>query len=746
MKFFWTILITCTALSACSVEPLEVTSPIKVEIVQTERGYQLLRGGEPYVVKGVGMGTDEIESLAAHGGNSFRNWSTDNENPSTRELLDTAQSFNVTVALGLAMQPERSGFDYDDADAVAAQLEEFREEVSKYRDHPALLVWIIGNELNHEYTNPRVYDAVEEVSQMIHELDPNHPTTTTMSGVKPDVIAEIQSRAPSLDFISFQVYGGLASAPQVLRDINFRAPFMVTEWGAIGYWEVDKTSWGAPIEATSSEKAATFMRGQQEALTSVQEQLIGSYAFLWGQKQERTPTWFGMFTENGEMTEATDVMHYLWRGSWPDKRSPQVRTFTLDGKSARSSVTLTPGSTVEAFVDAVDPDGDEMSFHWELKRESEAAAVGGDYEDPISNIENLIQSPQSARTLITAPAAGTYRLYVYVYDGNGHAAHANIPFMVEQQPAENLLAGESLAISYSGYREGQHPDRGEGAVNPSDAQILEDLEILAAHNFGLIRLYDSGENSRATLEVIRRNKLPINVLLGIWLKAEFSNHEGCPWLHEPIPEKELATNVLANAEELQRGIALATEFDDLVVAVSVGNEVLVEWNDHMVPVEKVIEYVQQVKSQIEQPVTVADNYNWWIEDGAALASEVDFLGVHTYPAWEGKSIDEALAYTIENIEGVRVALPDAPIAVLEAGWASTAEEFGSRASEVNQARHVNDLKEWASSTNTTVFLFEAFDEPWKGDPDKPLGAEKHWGLFNVDRTSKYVMQESSEIN
>ena len=308
-----------------------------------------------------------------------------------------------------------------------------------------------------------------------------------------------------------------------------------------------------------------------------------------------------------------------------------------------------------------------------------------------------------------------------------------------RQASDHLLAGELMAVAYSGYREGQHPDRGHGAVNPSEEQILEDLEILVAHGFHLIRLYDSGENSLATLELIRRNGLPIKVLLGIWLDAEISNHEGCPWLDEPIPDEKLRTNRLRNAAELQRGIDLARRFEDIVVAVNVGNEALVDWNDHMVPLADVIDYVKRVKESIDQSVTVADNYLWWIRDGGPLAAEVDFLGVHTYPVWEDKTIEDGLSYTIENIRGIRAALPGKPIAVLEAGWATVASEFGDRASEANQTRYYNELKRWADTTNTTVFFFEAFDEPWKGDPDNPLGAEKHWGLFTVDRMPKQAM-------
>lgn len=723
--------------AACSSADKNLMSPIKVEIVSTNSGYELLRGGEPYVIKGAGLGSYDIESFAAHGGNSIRNWTTKSDTRDTKDLLDRAHANGVTVALCLTMQAERWGFDYNESETVAAQLEEFRQEVLKYRDHPALLFWIIGNELNHGYTNPGVYNAVNDVAEMIHELDPNHPATTTVAGLSPDVVREIEARAPALDFISLQVYGQLFALLESVRDDEVTLPFMVTEWGAIGHWEVDKTSWGAPIEATSSEKADVFMRGHQENLAPLEGQLIGSYAFLWGQKQERTPTWFGMFTESGEETEVVDVMHFLWTGSWPENRSPQVRSIQLAGESPHANVTFVPGEQFTAAVDVVDPDGDSLTYRWELKPESESTEVGGDYEERIGSLGGLLDDSSAASTTFTAPEPGAYRVFVYAYDGQGHAAHANFPFRVTNAN-DQFISGEAMAVAYSGFRAGQHPDRGDGAVNPSDAEILEDLKILVAHRFKLIRMYDSGENTLATLNLIREHELPIRVLLGVWLRAEVSNHLGCPWLDEPIPDAELAANVVFNAAELRRGIELATEFGDFIVAANVGNEALVDWNDHMVSVDRVIAYVRELQEAIEQPVTVADNYEWWAHSGAALAGEVDFLGVHTYPVWENKSIDEALQYTIENVEKVRAALPGKPIAVLEAGWATVATEFGERANENDQERYFLEMKKWAEEAGTTVFFFEAFDEPWKGNENDPHGAEKHWGLFNVDRTPKRV--------
>jgi len=174
--------------------------------------------------------------------------------------------------------------------------------------------------------------------------------------------------------------------------------------------------------------------------------------------------------------------------------------------------------------------------------------------------------------------------------------------------------------------------------------------------------------------------------------------------------------------------------------VAVGNEALVDWNDHMVPVDSVISYVRKVRHSISQPVTVADNYNWWAHQGATLARELDFVSVHTYPAWEGKDIDEAMPFSIANLQAVRNALPHSRLVITEAGWATTASEFGPRAGEEKQKRYYHDLFAWTEQMNITTFFFEAFDEDWKGDPNNPLGAEKHWGLFTVDRKPKQVVR------
>lgn len=406
---------------------------VPVEIVEVAGRYELLRGGQPFVVAGAGLEYSDIGVFAAHGGNTIRTWRTDNAQFTGMELLDEAARHNVVVGLCIEIGRERHGFDYDDEAAVAAQLEYARGEVLKYKDHPALLFWIIGNEPNLHFENPRVFDAINEISEMIHELDGHHPTTTALAGIDANLVQLIDERAPDLDFVSIQMYGDIVNLPRYLDEMGFEQPYMVTEWGAVGHWEVPKTSWGAPIEQNSSEKAANYLKSYQTAIESDDRYLLGSFVFLWGQKQERTPTWYGMFLEDGTETEAIDVMEFVWTGAWPENRSPQIQSMTLDARRAEQDIKLAPGSTYTATVKAKDPDDDTLSYRWEVMQESNATQTGGDLEEVPQVIPGLISPVDSGQIQLTAPKqSGAYRLFVYVYDGKGHAGHANIPFFVKQ--------------------------------------------------------------------------------------------------------------------------------------------------------------------------------------------------------------------------------------------------------------------------------------------------------------------------
>jgi hypothetical protein len=425
-------------LTACGPVPVRAQAPpapagpVKVELRKTGDAWQLYVSGKPFYVKGAGLEFGSPEKLAEHGGNSFRTWRTDNGRESGRQVLDRARKNGLYVTMGLEVVGERHGFNYSDPAAVARQFERVRGEVLNYKDHPALIIWSIGNELNLEARNPGVWDAVNEISKMIHQVDPSHLTTTPLAGWNKSVVQDVRTRASDLDLVSVQMYADIINLPRYLKESAWAGPYLVTEWGATGHWEVGSTEWGAPLEDDSTTKAEWYRKRFEAAIAADRRQCVGSYVFLWGQKQERTPTWYGMFLDTGEETMAVDVLHHAWTGKWPANRSPRLEGAWLDGKTGRQNIRLQPGQACAARVEATDPDQDALSVRWELLEESTDLKTGGDAESRPRPVPDCLREPEKNVTAMKAPAKpGAYRLFVYVFDHRGHAAHANIPFHVD---------------------------------------------------------------------------------------------------------------------------------------------------------------------------------------------------------------------------------------------------------------------------------------------------------------------------
>jgi hypothetical protein len=402
----------------------------KVTMAKNGDKFQLMVNGDPFYINGAGLEFGDVAALARHNGNSFRTWRTENGQKTALEVLDEAHKHGIKVTMGIEVARERHGFDYDDEEAVAKQLEEIRQQVIALKDHPAMLIWGIGNELNLRYTNPKVWDAVNEISEMIHEVDPNHLTTTSLAGLEAQEVNYLKERCPDLDILSVQMYGDLPKVPGRIREYGWEGPYMVTEWGATGHWEVPTTSWGAPIEQNSTVKAENYLKRFKVGIESDSTQCIGSYVFLWGNKQERTPTWYGIFLEDGQETESVDVMHYIWNGSWPANRTPKIVSYELDGKTAEESVTLEQGEEYKASISTTDYEGDPLSYKWEILPEATDLQDGGDHEERPEAIEGMFISQEEGTLEFKSPSKGVYRLFVYVNDGQDHSATANIPFKV----------------------------------------------------------------------------------------------------------------------------------------------------------------------------------------------------------------------------------------------------------------------------------------------------------------------------
>ena len=404
---------------------------IPVELRQTEDGWQLLRGGEPYFIRGAG-GDASLESLAAAGANSIRFW--DAQDIDAR--LDAAHALGLSATVGIWLGHERQGFDYNDEAQVKEQFERAREAVLRYKDHPAVLLWGVGNEMEgyESGDSPAVWSAVNDIAAMIKEIDPNHPTMTVTAELGGGRIESVHQRSPAIDIHGINSYGGAPSLPERLRAGGATKPYVITEFGPVGTWEMPKTEWGAPYEQTSTEKAAFYREAYEKGILAAPGVALGAYAFLWGHKMEGTETWFGMLLDDGSNTGAVDVMTEFWSGNPPENLAPTVEQLAIEG-----SVKVDPGDEVQLSTKIADPEGGALRVRWALRRESGDYLTGGEFRPTLPDIEGaIIEGRADGARVLMPEEPGAYRVFLYVYDEAGNAATANIPLLVKGEPRTRL--------------------------------------------------------------------------------------------------------------------------------------------------------------------------------------------------------------------------------------------------------------------------------------------------------------------
>ncbi len=399
-----------------------------VKVVKTGSGYQLLRDGHPYFIKGAGGDGSKAE-LKADGGNSSRTWGVGND---TQGKLDEAQKLGMTVTVGIWLGHTDNGFHWDDANAVADQKENARKAILQYRDSPALLIWALGNEMETggNEQNATMWNAIEDLAKMAHTLDPNHPTMTVVAELGGDKIKEINALCPDIDIVGINTYGGGPSIADRYVQAGGTKPYVVTEYGPPGTWESGRNAWGVVPELTSTEKAdrykATYVKGVLN-----QPLCLGSYAFTWGNKQEATATWYGLLLADGSKLGAVDTLTTLWSGHAPASRCPVINSLSVDGPAQAA-----PGDTVHVTLDASDPQNDPLKVDWVLQADPEKYHTGGGHEDKPPIYPDAIVSGTLRNAVVKLPKLGAYRLYAYLHNAHGGAAVANVPLDAAKSAAK----------------------------------------------------------------------------------------------------------------------------------------------------------------------------------------------------------------------------------------------------------------------------------------------------------------------
>ena len=402
---------------------LALGQPIKTTFEKSGRNYTMSRGGQSYFIKGA-VGSTNLELLKKYGGNSIRTYDSKNAD----EILDEAKKNGISVTLGLWFPFPEDGFDYAHPESKAQLMEDMTKVVLAHKDHPALLMWALGNELNYGTTeNEALWSTINDVAKMIHLLDANHPTIMPFAGVVKEEIKTLVDLAPEIDAIGINAYGSLDGIASALRTYGWRKPYVFTEWGPNAHWNAPKTHWGSLIEQSSTQKAMSYKSRYDQGILSDSKLCMGSYVYFWGNITEPTQTWYNLFDNQNNKSGALAQLHMLWTGNRIGNRPPEIDALKIAGKSAIENIILGLESKFTALVQANDPDGDELIYRWVFRSDKQT-----DSDDSETKVfDGLIIEDKGSGISFNVPnVTGAYRLYVYVFDNRGNFATSNIPFFV----------------------------------------------------------------------------------------------------------------------------------------------------------------------------------------------------------------------------------------------------------------------------------------------------------------------------
>lgn len=380
------------------------------------RGELILLDGRPFVARGA-AGERRLDLLKQLGATAVRTYGNE-----TAAVLDEAGRLGLKVIAGFWLEHPRRGFDYKNPTQVAAQNAALERFVRVHKDHPALLLWGLGNEVEAELADDAVvWPAIEAAARLVKSIDPRHPTMAVIAEAGNDKVAKVMRQAPSIDVLGVNSYGpALPSLAARVRAQGWRGPLLVTELGPLGQWQAGKTPWGAAIEPSSTEKAALLRRYLGALMPATQ----GQFVFYWGQKQEVTPTWHSLLLPGGEWTETAEAMAEAWGGATPaGNRAPRIRKLAFTAGDSRPA-----GSPARAELDADDPDGDTLAAEWVVMAESTDLRNAGDAESVPRRFPSAVLGGGPAGVTVAGLAPGRYRLFLTLRDGRGAAATANLPF------------------------------------------------------------------------------------------------------------------------------------------------------------------------------------------------------------------------------------------------------------------------------------------------------------------------------
>lgn len=442
-------------------QPVDETRTVYIK--KTQEGYQLIRNGKPFYIQGAG-GESNFKELAEIGGNTIRLFDSSN----LKDKLDEAHKYDLAVIVDIYLPRYNKSYNlYDDEKENAILKQEIKDLVHQHKDHPALLIWNLGNEINYPFVFKKndFIKTFNELVSIIQTVDPNHPVSTSIEGVSRKAMSSIYIHSPEIDLLSFNTFGNTKLVNSNFAQISFlfgSKPYFFSEVGPDGPWESSSTSWGAPIEATSSKKSELFRTRMNIIMDSEDAACIGSLIFYWGTKLERTHTWFSLF-KDGYKSEIINVIETLWNQS--DTSAELVETdymlvntkdsrdninlspgefrhsdispnligldyMLVNNKSAHQNIIFYPGELSHAEIFFHENNNDSVRIDWEIYPEAWYSDTNEIVLNNYKPIDSFVNFEKNKTTFLAPNKEGPYRIFAYIYDQDGFFATTNTPFYV----------------------------------------------------------------------------------------------------------------------------------------------------------------------------------------------------------------------------------------------------------------------------------------------------------------------------
>ena len=418
-----------------------------VEVTGAQGNWQLTVGGQPYTVKGLTWGPAMADAprympdLRSMGVNTVRTWGTD---ASSKPLLDAAAAQGLKVVNGFWLQPgggPGSGGCVNYVTDTAYKnnmLTEFAKWVDSYKSHPATLMWNVGNEsvlgLQNCYGGTELeaqrnaYTTfVNDVAKKIHSIDPDHPVTSTdaWTGAWP----YYKRNAPDLDLYSMNSYGDICGVRQDWVDGGYDKPYIITEGGPAGEWEVPDDANGIPDEPTDVQKADGYTRAWG-CVTGHQGVALGATFFHYGLEHDFGGIWFNLVPD-GLKRLSYHAVKKAYTGSTGDNTPPVVTNMAVTPASAAPA-----GREFTVRADIRDPDGDQVT---------PKIYLSGNYANGDKRlVDAQWRSIGNGTFAVTAPEKlGVWKVYIQAEDGRGNAGIETKSVKVVAPP----MTGTNIALN-----------------------------------------------------------------------------------------------------------------------------------------------------------------------------------------------------------------------------------------------------------------------------------------------------------